>query len=102
MFRLRRRTQSPAQAAAWRRRRPRSSRQVLLRMKDTRDLRASVGALERDTVEGVGAKLAPVLAEGERLPDFALALDLVVRRVRVACDRLKQAAERPWRRRAAA
>ncbi|MCP3964605.1 MAG: hypothetical protein GY719_42795 [bacterium] len=65
-----------------------------LRLKDTADLHASVRVLERDTVEGVSAKLGPVLAEGERLPDFALALELVVRRTVAASEGLWEAHER--------
>ncbi len=69
----------------------RLSKMVLRRIDDTRALIASVDAFKEQVAAGFDRRLAPGLAEGEALPDFALSLDLVGRSVRIAVDRLRDA-----------
>ncbi len=69
------------------------SKMVLRRLDDTRALAGSIEVFKARVADGLGQRLAPGLAEGEVLPDFALSLDLVGRSVEREAERLR-AAER--------
>ncbi len=63
----------------------------LQRVQDTRALRGSVNALEATVGDRLDSRLAPELAEGEALPDFGLSIELLVRSVESALERLRAA-----------
>ncbi len=83
----------PGPRKGWRKGSASFSKMVLRRLDDTRSLAASIEVLKARVADGLGARLAPGLTEGEVLPDFALSLDLVGRSVERVAERLR-AAER--------
>ena len=67
------------------------SKMFVRRRGDAEALMSSIEIHKARVAEGLGERLAPELAEGEDLPDFALSLELVGRSVMSAFDRLREA-----------
>ena len=64
------------------------SEMVLHRRRDADALVASIEAFKEPVLEGIAKRYDALLEEGETLPDFDFALDLLSREVRTAIDRL--------------
>ncbi|MCP3960405.1 MAG: hypothetical protein GY719_21380 [bacterium] len=97
MLKLTLKTRRTPEPLVWNKGLPRRSKLVTDRIDDAETLRGSIDAKRGETAARLGAKLAPVLAAGEEQPNFELTLELVVRTVEVALERL-QDADRRYRR----
>ncbi len=67
------------------------SKMVADRIEDALTLQAAIDHYRQEIAAGFGEWLAPVLAEGEALPDHAFSLELVGRRVIAAMEQLDRA-----------
>ena len=71
-----------------RKKRTQYSEMVFQRTEDAAALLASFEAFRESIVEGLEKRHAPLLQEGETMPDYGLTLDLSAREVRLAIDHL--------------
>ncbi len=84
----------PGRPKGWRKG-SRYSKAFYRRASDTEALRSSIDVYKAKVEKGLCERLAPELAEGEEMPNFALALELVARSAQSALERLR-AAERAY------